>query len=85
MQHLCGSLQRAVREVALQELDSITDLTPAGTLRAPLQLIMVDWVKEAWQQLSTSVIVRCFEACSITSDDPDRIHCTKEGRIAEDA
>ena len=29
--------------------------------------------------------VRSFEASSITSDDPDRIHCTKEGGIAEAA
>ena len=46
---------------------------------------MVNWVKEAWQQLSTDVIVRFFEACGITSNDPDHIHCTKEGGIAEAA
>ena len=29
--------------------------------------------------------MRSFEACGITSADPDRIHCTKVGGIAEAA
>ena len=34
---------------------------------------------------NTGVLVCSFEACGITSDDPDHIHCTKEGGIAEAA
>ena len=32
-----------------------------------------------------AAFIYSFEACGITSDDPDRIHCTKEGGIAEAA
>ena len=69
----------------LQQPARATDLTPAGNPRAPSRLTMVNWVKEAWKQLSPDVIVRSFEACGITSADPDRIHCTKVGGIAEAA
>ena len=34
---------------------------------------------------NAGVLVCSFEACGITSDDPDCIHCTKEGGIAEAA
>ena len=43
---------------------------------------MVNWVKEAWHRLSEDVIIRSFETWGITTDDPDRIHCTKFGGIA---
>ena len=47
--------------------------------------MMVTWVKEAWKRLAPEVIIRSFEACGITSSDPDIIHCTKKGKVAEAA
>lgn len=76
---------RVLYENWLQDPARATDLTPAGNPRAPSRLDMVNWVKEAWRQLSPDIIVRSFEACGITTNDPDRIHCTKDGGIADAA
>ena len=40
-------------------------------------------MKEAWKRHSTDVIMRSFEAYSITSGVSDCIQCTKEGGVAE--
>ena len=69
----------------LQDPARATDLTPANNPRAPSRLTMVNWVKESWRRLSTDVIIRSFEACGITSNDPNLIHCTKVGGVAEAA
>ena len=34
------------------------------------------WVVRAWEAITKETIVRSFEACGITTSDPDRIHCT---------
>ena len=76
---------REMYEKWLQEPVRAADVTSAGNLRAPSRLDMVNWVIEAWKQLSVEVIVRSFESCGITSDDPDRIRCTKLGETVESA
>ena len=50
--------------------------TPAGNMRAPSKPLMVQWVVGAWEAITKETIVRSFEACGITTSDPDRIHCT---------
>ena len=80
---LFKAVYRELYEKWLQEPACATDLTPAGNPRAPSRLAMVNWVKEAWQLFSTDIIVHSCEACGITSDDPDCIHCMKESVIAE--
>ena len=50
--------------------------TPAGNMRAPSKPLMVQWVVRAWEAITKETIVRSFEACGITTSDPDRIHCT---------
>ena len=47
--------------------------------------MMVTWVKEAWKRLAPEVIIRSFEVCGIMSSDPDILHCTKKGEVAEAA
>ena len=46
---------------------------------------MVDWVKSAWQKLSSDIIIHSFEACAITTSDPDLIHCVNDGGMDESA
>ena len=50
--------------------------TPAGNMRAPSKPLMVQWVVCALEAITKETIVRSFEACGITTSDPDRIHCT---------
>jgi hypothetical protein len=44
---------------------------------------MVQWVKEAWADLSPDVIVRSFSTCGITTADPAEIGCIREGMTPE--
>ena len=60
-----------------------SDVTAAGNPRAPSRIKMVEWIKEAWAQIPLDVIKASFNACGITSNDPDVIHCTKSGGVAE--
>ena len=85
MHHSKLPTESYVYEKWLQEPARATDLTPAGNSCAPSQLDMVNWVKESLQWLSSDVIVRSFVACGITTNDPDWIHCTKDGGIADAA
>ncbi len=41
--------------------------TPAGNVRAPNKLLCLRWVKQAWSELSTEVIVKSFKVCAILS------------------
>jgi hypothetical protein len=59
--------------------------TAAGNLRAPPRDLIVSWVKQAWATVTPEVIQRSFEACGITTDDVNLIHCTKEGGEATEA
>lgn len=74
---------RELYENWLQEEDRITDLTAFGNPRAPTKLQMVNWVKQAWNSLSREVITKSFDACGITTSDPNTINCTKIGGVAE--
>ena len=69
----------------MQDEERETDKTPAGNPRAPSKLQLVQWVKAAWNFVSTDVIRHSFDVCGITSSDLDVIHCTKPGGIAEAA
>ena len=48
--------------------------TPAGNMRAPSKPLMVQWVVRVWEAITKETIVRSFEACGITTSDPDRMH-----------
>ena len=59
--------------------------TSSGNPRAPSRAKVIEWVKSAWEAVSTDVIIRSFSACGITTTDADIIHCTKTGNTAEAA
>ena len=48
-------------------------LTAAGNVRAPDQLLCLEWPKRAWRTVTHDVIVHSFKACRIFSstDSPD--------------
>ena len=79
------AVYRELYEKWLHHPERANNTTAAGNPRAPSPFQMVTWVKDAWQRLAPEVIIRSFEACGITTSDPDKIHCTKEGGIAEGA
>uniref|UniRef100_T1IH49 DDE-1 domain-containing protein n=1 Tax=Strigamia maritima TaxID=126957 RepID=T1IH49_STRMM len=56
-----------------------------GNPRAPSRLKVVEWVKKAWNDLGVDIIINSFTTCGIMSSNPDDIHCTKVGNIAENA
>jgi hypothetical protein len=63
--------------------------TPGGNVRAPSKLQLVQWVKEAWNAISTDVVQKSFRVCGI-SVKPDgtedgEISCIKEGGITSQA
>ena len=63
--------------------------TKGGIQCAPTKLQTVQWVKRAWQSLSTDLIVKSFDACGITvkedGSENSKIHCIKEGNPAAGA
>ena len=63
--------------------------TPAGNMRPPDKKLCLEWVKLAWSQVSTEVVVNSFKACGISSStegsEDSLIHCLKPGDLAHDA
>ena len=57
-------------------------LTAGGNLKPPSKLLIATWVKIAWSQLSTELIIRSFFTCAISnnvdSSEDDFIECLKE-------
>jgi len=61
--------------------------TPAGNVRTPDKMLCLEWVKQAWSQVSSEVVVNSFKACgisvSVDGTEDHLIHCTKHGEVAE--
>ena len=63
--------------------------TPAGNMRAPPKHLLAQWVRQAWDGISTDIIEKSFKVCGITNDlqDPKsvlEIRCMKEEGILSD-
>ena len=63
--------------------------TAAGNTRAPDKALCLRWVKEAWNSVTTEVVIKSFRVCGISVDtdgsEDGEIHCIKEGEIAAEA
>ena len=63
--------------------------TPAGNISAPDKALCLRWVKEAWNSVTTEVVIKSFRVCGISmkthSLEDSEIHCIKEGQIAAEA
>ena len=63
--------------------------TAAGNMRAPDKALCLRWVKEAWNSVTTEVVIKSFRVCGISVDtdgsEDGEIHCIKEGEIAAEA
>ena len=57
--------------------------TPAGNMRAPEKALCLRWVKEAWNSVTTEVVIKSFRVCGISvktdGSEDGEIHCIKEG------
>ena len=57
-------------------------------MRAPKKLLCLQWVKKAWDSVTTEVIINSFKVCGISVDDSSEhslTHCIKPGAVAADA
>ena len=63
--------------------------TPAGNMRAPDKALCLRWVKEAWNSVTTEVVIKLFRVCGISvktdGSEDSEIHCIKEGQVAAEA
>ena len=64
-------------------------LTPAGNLRPPSKAIVVDWVKSAWQSVSSDVIRKSFRVTGISlktdGSEDSEIRCIQMDGVASEA
>ena len=64
-------------------------LTPAGNVRLPSKAIVVDWIKSAWQSVSSDVIRKSFRvtAISLTTGESEdsEIRCIQLDGVASEA
>ena len=62
--------------------------TAAGNIRAPDKALCLQWVKQAWESVTTEV-VKSFRTCgisvSVDGSEDHKIHCLKDGSVAADA
>lgn len=77
------SKYRELYENWLQESQGLENLTSTGKLKAPSKLQMLEWVKEAWNNVSEETIITSFSACGITTSNPDDIHFMKSREFFE--
>ena len=60
--------------------------TPAGNVRAPSKPLCLEWVKRAWESVTTDVVKKSFQACGISvnvdGSEDHEIHCLKDGQVA---
>ena len=60
--------------------------TPAGNMRPPMKLQVLQWVKLAWDAVSEE---RSFRVCGITvnpdGSEDSEVSCLKEGGVAHEA
>ncbi len=58
-------------------------------VRPPAKLLCLEWVKKAWESVSTEVVKKSFLSCGISmkidGGEDGQIHCIKKGGIAEAA
>ena len=63
--------------------DGIHHYTEAGNMKAPSWKRIVEWILEAWSDLSTECIVNSFKCCGlnhqIDGTEDHVIYCFKEG------
>ena len=60
-----------------------------GNMRTQIKILCLQWVKEAWHSVTTTVIQMSLVACSISvntdGSQDDRIHCLKDTDVATNA
>ena len=43
------------------------EFTPAGKKKAPTRILVLRWVKDAWQEIPADMVKRSFQSCSISN------------------
>ena len=64
--------------------EGIKQFTAAGNLKAPPRRTIVQWILQAWEQISSETIKTSFKSCAlnlaIDGTEDGKIHCFKEGQ-----
>ena len=63
--------------------------TAAGNMHAPNKALCLRWVKDAWNSVTTDVIIKSFRVCGISvktdGSEDGEIHNLKKGQITAEA
>jgi hypothetical protein len=69
--------------------DQDKELTRGGNLKAPSKLLMLKWIREAWNSLDKEIILKSFKACGISTafdgSEDSLIQCMRNGNPCEGA
>ena len=62
--------------------------TRGGSLKAPSRVLLCEWIKSSWAEISCETIKASFKSCGITTAtsgaEDNLIHCFKEGQPCAD-
>ena len=68
-------------------IDGIKNLTDAGNLKSPSHFHIVEWILNAWKELTPELVSRFIKAgalsISVDRSKDDAIHCLKAGQPCE--
>ena len=56
--------------------------TVNGNMRSPGYARAIQWISECWESIRTSIIIRSFEVCGISTNDYGRLHHHLQGYIS---
>ena len=67
--------------------EGINQFTEGGNMKTPSRKRIIEWVLDAWSQLSKENIKKLFWCCDLNlrndGTEDDFIHCLKKGRAQE--
>src|SRR6185436_3028844 len=52
-------------------MDEVREYTPTGKIKRPSYETIVTWVKNSWEDVDTSLIIRSFKCCGISVKQED--------------
>ena len=56
----------------------VFEYTAGGNMKAPSHFQQIQWVVQVWSKVPKDVIIKSFDVCGITQDDPAKLSCYLE-------